>query len=247
MAVSLTACYDEMDDKANIDAKYVLANTPSVAMSSAAADDYSSATVSATVSSTEGVLETGFMVAGSSDFAGAKTHIAESATSISVSLSGLTDMTTYHVKAYAYLADGRIVYSEPTTFTTPEAPTYELAGTYTAIEYDAETGDAGSYEVTVEVNGTDVKITNLWDGGMTVTGTYDTETQTVTIPTGQLIYVHASYGNVLMNAVNDAISGYTKAVICKFTPKGGFLKTSIWAAECSAGTFGFYYVNMSHK
>ena len=236
-ALSLTGCYDEMDDKAVVDAQHALANAPTVSMSSATANDFSSATVTASISSVEGVVESGFMVAASSDFANAKAYIVESTSSISTIVAGLTEMTSYYVKAYAYLGDGRLVYSEPTTFTTLEAPSFELAGTYAATEYDA----------TVEVNGTEVKITNFWEGGKTVVGTYDEATQTVTIPTQQLIYVHASYGDVLMTAVNDAISAYTPAIICQFAPKGGLLTTSNWGAVCSAGSFGYFYVSMTHK
>lgn len=249
LALGLTGCYDEMDDKAVIDAQYALANVPTVAMSSATANDHSSATVAASVSSIEGVVESGFMVAGSSDFSGAKSYIVEKSASISTQVSGLAEMTTYHVKAYAYLADGRLVYSEPVTFTTLEAPSYELAGAYAAMDYDAQTGEAASeaYEVTVELNGTEAKITNIWDGGETVVGTYDEATQTITVATQQLILVHPSYGDVNMVAVNDAISAYTEAVVFQFAPKGGLLVSSNWGAVCSAGSFGYYYVEMTHK
>lgn len=247
LSVTLTGCYDEMDDKASIDAQYALANTPAVSMSSAVANDHSSATVTASLSTVEGVVESGFMVAGKSDFSDEKAYIAENGASISAQVTGLAEMTTYYVKAYAFLGDGRLVYSEPTTVTTLEAPSFELAGTYAATEYDASTGEAAAaYDVTIEVNGTEVKITNLWEGGMTVVGTYDEETQTVTIPTQQLIYVHASYGDVFMMAI-DGSANYIDAVTCKFTPKGGFFETSLWAAVCSAGTFGYSWVEMAHK
>ncbi len=249
LAMGFTSCYDEMDDKASIDAKYALANTPTVAVSAATANDHSSATLTASISSIEGVVESGFMVAGNSDFSDAKAYIVENATSISVDVTGLVELTTYNVKAYAFLSDGRLVYSAPTTFTTLEAPSYELAGTYTAVDYDAETGETASeaYEITVEVNGSEAKITNIWDGGETVVGTYDAETNTVTVPTQQLIYVHASYGDVLMVAVNDAISAYTSDVVFQFTPKGGSLVSSNWGAVCSAGSFGYFYIEMAHK
>lgn len=247
LTLGLTGCYDEMDDKAVIDAQYALAGAPTVSMSSATANDHSSATVTASISTVEGVVESGFMVAGSSDFANAKAYIVENAASISAQVTGLAELTTYYVKAYAYLGDGRMVYSEPTTVTTLEAPSFELAGTYAATEYDASTGEAaGTYDVTIEVNGTEVKITNLWDGGMTVTGTYDEATQTVTIPTEQLIFVHANYGDVFMMAI-DGSANYIDAVTCQFTPKGGFFKTSYWAAVCAAGTFGYSWVEMAHK
>lgn len=248
-AMGFTSCYDEMDDKASVDAQYALANTPTVAISAATANDHSSATVTASISIVEGVVESGFMVAGSADFSGAKAYIVENATSISTQVTGLAEMTTYYVKAYAFLGDGRLVYSEPMTFTTLEAPSYELVGTYVAMDYDAKTGEAASeaYEVTVELNGTEAKLTNIWDGGETVVGTYDETAQTITVATKQLIFVHPSYGDVNMVAVNDAISAYTEAVVFQFTPKGGLLVSSNWGAVCSAGSFGYYYVEMSHK
>lgn len=247
LAMGLTGCYDEMDDKSVVDAKHVLANTPTVTISSATANDHSSMTIEASISSVEGVVESGFMVAESSDFADATPYIVENATTISTQVTGLAELTTYHVKAYAFLGDGRLVYSEPSTVTTLEAPIYELAGTYAATEFDAETGEAaGSYDVTIELNGTEAKITNLWDGGMTVVGTYDEANQTVTIPTQQLIYVHPNYGDVFMMAINSSAK-YIDAVTCKFTPKGGIFVTSYWAAVCSAGTFGYSWVEMAHK
>lgn len=126
-----------------------------------------------------------------------------------------------------------------------------MAGVYSATEYDAETGEiTGSYDVTVSfVNGseTEVELTNFWDVGMTVSGVYDKTTGVVTIPTNQVIYVHPAYGEVAMVAVNDAISANTTAVTCRFTAKGGFLNTSTWGAICSAGSFGYFYVQMAHK
>lgn len=251
LALGVSSCYDEMDDKATVDAQYALATTPTVALSSAVADDHSSATITATISSVEGVVESGFMYAGSSDFSGAKAVIVENAATITTQLTGLAELTTYYVKAYAFLGDGRLVYSEPTTFTTKEAPSYSLDGTYVATEYDAQTGKASAqYEITiafVEGSETEVEITNIWEGEKTVKGTFDAATNTVTIPTNQLIYVHSSYGDVLMRAVNDEISAYTSAVVCKFTPKGGMLVTSNWGAVCSAGSFGYFYISMTHK
>ena len=247
LALGMSSCYDEMDDKDVVDAKYALANTPTVTMSSAAANDHASATVAASISTIDGVVESGFMVAESSDFSDAKAYIVENATSISTTLEALAELTTYYVKAYAFLGDGRLVYSEATSLTTLEAPSYELAGTYTATDYDASTGEAdGTYEVTVEVNGSEVKITNFYDGGETVVGTYDAETQTVTIPTKQVIFVHSNYGDVWMMAI-DSSASYIDEITCKFTPKGGFFQTSYWEALCGAGYFGRYWTEMSHK
>ena len=89
---------------------------------------------------------------------------------------------------------------------------------------------------------TDIKITNLWDGGKTINAKYDSKTGKVSIPTKQVIFVHADYGDVWMEDVNGSqnISGL-------FTPKGGFLNINAFSAMCGAGTFGDRYVKMSHK
>lgn len=251
LALGMSSCYDTMEDKDTFDAQYALGSTPTVSMTSATANDHSSATVSASISAVEGVVESGFMVATSSDFSDATPFIVENATSITTQVTALAEATTYYVKAYAFLGDNRLVYSEATSFTTQAAPIYELAGTYAATEFDAETGEAtAQYEVTIAFaagSETEVEITNFWEGGKTVKGTYDAATQTVTIPSDQLIYVHASYGDVVMKGLNNDISAYTTAIVCQFTPKGGLFTTSNWGAVCSAGAFGFFYVEMSHK
>jgi len=252
LVMGVSSCYDLMDSKDSVDRKFASNANITVSVSSVEANNFSSASISGTVNSTEGVLETGIMVSYSSDFSAATAYAAkEVGASFTVSLSGLTEATTYNVKAYAYLADGQMLYSDARSFTTPTAPVYELAGVYSATEYDAETGEiTGSYDVTVSfVNGseTEVELTNFWDVGMTVSGVYDKTTGVVTIPTNQVIYVHPAYGEVAMVAVNDAISANTTAVTCRFTAKGGFLNTSTWGAICSAGSFGYFYVQMAHK
>lgn len=252
LAMGLSGCYDLMDSKDSVDSKFALNANITVSVSSAEANGFSSASIQGTVNSIEDVIETGIMVSSSTDFSAAAVYAAkEVGTSFTIALSGLTEATTYNVKAYAYLADGQISYSDVRSFTTPVAPVFELAGVYSATEYDAKTGEiSSSYDVTVSfVNGseTEVELTNFWEGGMTVTGVYDKTTGVVTIPTNQVIYVHPSYGEVKMVAVNDAISAYAKAVTCQFTAKGGFLNTSTWGAICSAGAFGYAYVKMAHK
>ena len=149
------------------------------------------------------------------------------------------------IRDSAYTIGGTIV-SEVTSITTPAAPIFELNGGYTAVDYNTEDNSAGeSYEVTIEfVSGstTDIKITNLWDGGKTINAKYDSKTGKVSIPTKQVIFVHADYGDVWMEDVNGSqnISGL-------FTPKGGFLNINAFSAICGAGTFGDRYVKMSHK
>lgn len=203
LAVGFTGCYDEMDDKASIDAKYALANTPAVTLSGASALDYASASVAASVSDVEGVIEVGFMVATTSDFAGAKYYKQNVAASIEMVLSGLTELTTYNVKAYACLGDGRIVYSEVSSITTPQAPplTSELLSgkTYSATVTDYW-NESYTFEVTLVADASDenkIYIQNLdpyfadygyvaEEGFNIFEGTLDTEKEIITVPAGQL-------------------------------------------------------------
>ena len=157
----------------------------------------------------------------------------------------LTEATTYYIRCYAYTVGGTKV-SEVTTVTTPAAPVYDLNGTYTAVDYSTDDDSAGdAYEVTVEfVNGstTDIKITNLWDGGKTIDAVYDPASGKISIPAQQLIFVHDKYGDVWMEDVNG-----TNSINGQFTAKGGFLNINAYNAVCGAGSFGGQYVKMNHK
>ena len=220
LAVGVTSCYDEMDSKSNIDAEYEQASNITASLGESAVLTFSEISVNGNISGTEGVLEAGFMVSTSADFASYNSYKAgEVASTFSSVINNLTENTTYYIRSYAYTIGGTIV-SEVTSITTPAAPIFELNGGYTAVDYNTEDNSAGeSYEVTIEfVSGstTDIKITN--------------------------IFVHADYGDVWMEDVNGSqnISGL-------FTPKGGFLNINAFSAICGAGTFGDRYVKMSHK
>lgn len=247
LVLGLTGCYDEMDDKATVDAKYESTDKPTVTLSSVEAIDFSSIDVSGTISTTENILEAGFMYATDESFHDATCVPMDEVTeSFNGTIAGLVEQTTYYVRSYAVTVAAGTAVSEATSVTTPAAPVFELNGVYTAVDYSAEDDSAGeSYEVTIEfVSGstTDIEITNLWGGGMTINAKYDPETGKVSIPAKQVIYVHASYGDVWMEDVNgsESISGL-------FTPKGGFLNINTFSAICGAGTFGDQYVKMSHK
>lgn len=246
LAVGVTSCYDEMDSKSNIDAEYEQASNITASLGESAVLTFSEISVNGNISGTEGVLEAGFMVSTSADFASYNSYKAgEVASTFSSVINNLTENTTYYIRSYAYTIGGTIV-SEVTSITTPAAPIFELNGGYTAVDYNTEDNSAGeSYEVTIEfVSGstTDIKITNLWDGGKTINAKYDSKTGKVSIPTKQVIFVHADYGDVWMEDVNGSqnISGL-------FTPKGGFLNINAFSAICGSGTFGDRYVKMSHK
>lgn len=246
LSVALTGCYDEMDDKAVIDALHFQENTVSASIGEVSAINFSTVTMSGSVSSVDGVSEVGFMVSTSADFSTYSAYPAdELSTSFAYTLT-TTDETTLYIRTYAYGIGGVTNVSETKSVTTPVAPKFEISGTYEAIDYDASSSEPTTpYEVTVELLDDDeynLAITNLWDGGMTIYANYNQETGVVTIPAGQVIYVHASYGDVWIEEYNGA-----STVVGQFTIKGGYLKLKAWGAVCSAGYFGYQTTSMAHK
>ena len=258
LAVGFTSCYDEMEDKASVDAKYALANVPTVTLSATNVIDYSSASVAASFSSVEGVVEVGFMVAASADFSGAKIYTASAvASSIEQALAGLAEQTTYNVKAYAYLGDGRMVYSDASSFTTPEAPALSaemLSGkTYTATVTNYF-GDVFTFNVTLVADAADpnkIWIHNLdpyfasygytaENGYNIFEGVLDVENETITIAQGQKI----GYGGVALvvfdDADPDAATGYSDLVI-KVISKGAALKVENAFGFNEGGFYDLFY------
>ena len=254
-ALSLTSCNETMDDKAKIDAQYDTMEAPAIAMASAAATAYDKATVTGTVLDLENVQEVGFQVATDAQFSSFDSYVSdEVATTFTAEITDLQEKTTYYVRSYVFTKTGKIAVSEATSFTTPKAPIYDIDGTYTVTEYNASTGEAGAstYQMTVtfdESNPSKVYIYNLWDGDETMTGVYDAETNTISVPSNQNIYYYPGYGYVIARGVNDAITAYVNKITFTFTPLGGTMVSSIMQAYLTAASysFGFFYVSMKHN
>ena len=258
LAVGFTGCYDEMDDKASIDAKYELANVPTVSLSNANAIDYASASVAASLSSVEGVVEAGFMVAANADFSGAKLYAASAvSSSFEQALAGLAEQTTYNVKAYAYLGDGRMVFSEASSFTTPQAPALSaelLSGKSYTANVTSYFGDVFTFNVTLVADAADpnkIWIHNLdpyfasygytaENGYNIFEGVLDVENETITIAQGQKI----GYGGVALvvfdDADPDAATGYSDLVI-KVISKGAALKVENAFGFNEGGFYDLFY------
>ncbi|MBO5224814.1 MAG: hypothetical protein J6B46_00145 [Parabacteroides sp.] len=245
LAFGVTSCYDEMGDKAGIDAQYEKASNVTVSLGEVSVVSFSEVAANVNVSDTIGVLEVGVMVSTTQDFSDYDSYKAnELALTFNKSITGLSEETTYYVRGYAYTTTGGTVVSESTSITTPVAPIFNLDGTYTCVEYDESGSVNGSYEITiafVEGSTTEVEITNIWEGGKTVSGTFDPATGKLTIPDKQIIYVHPSYGDVWIESENGV------ALVGQFTAKGGFLNTGVFGAICSAGYFGYQYLEMTHN
>ena len=258
LSVALTGCYDEKDDKATIDAQHALANTPSVATSSASALDYASAAVTGTVNSVEGVIEVGFMVATAADFSDAKVYAMDAvATSFEKTLSGLAEQTTYNVKAYAFLGDNRIVYGEVTSITTPQAPplsTELLDGkTYTA-NVTSYYGTALTMEVTLVADAEDptkIYVHNLEpyfasfgyvaaNGFNIFEGVLDVEAETITVAQGQKLGYYDTVLTVFNNADPDAATDYSDMTI-NVISKGAALQIQNAFGPDEGGFYEIYY------
>ncbi|MBE6300260.1 MAG: hypothetical protein E7085_00165 [Parabacteroides distasonis] len=244
LAFGVTSCYDEMEDKSSIDSQYEKASNVTVSLGEVSVVSFSEIAANVSVSDTIGVLEVGVMVSNTQDFSSYTAYAEENlALSFKKAITGLSEETTYYVRAYAYTVAGGTVVSEPVSVNTPAAPIFDLNGTYTCVEYDESGTLNGSYKVAIAFvagSTTEVEITNIWEGGMTVSGTFDPATGKLTIPANQVILVHPSYGDVWIEA-EDGV-----ALVGQFTAKGGFLNTGVFGAVCSAGYFGYQYLKMTH-
>ena len=257
-AFSLTSCDKTMDDKASIDAQYERATSATVSLSGVSAVDFQTITASANIGSESEVIEEGIQICASSDFAKGVSSYAndEVASSFSIEIPGLAELTTYYVRAYAMTRTAGLIVTEPQSVTTPKAPIFPLDGTYTVTEWDVEddhetwTPAAETYEMTItfdEADPTIVNITNIWGGGMTVQGQYDAETGIITVPNMQVIYVHNTYGDVWLRGIDLDEGVYTDCVYFQFTALGGKMVSTSMAAQCAAGDFGYFYLTMEHQ
>lgn len=261
LGLAFASCQESLiDDKADIDAKYEATRqtAPTISLSTTPTSvDYQSIGAVLSLSDTTNVEECGVMYSTTNDFASYSVATGTKALSSSITISKLTELTTYYVRGYVVTKDGAtVVGSDIMTATTTKTPIFDLVGDYTAGDYtydsdnDAFTSPTENYTVNIafeEGSTTNVLITNLWGGGETLVGEWNEEDQTITIPSGQVVYVHASYGDAAIYGVNDDISGYTDSIVLQFTKIGGTLRTSYYQVSVSAGSFGIYYTTMSHN
>lgn len=251
VALAFTSCYDTMDDKRDIDAQHESAfATPVISSASATAPAYNEVAVTVSVEDKNNVAEQGIQLSTSEAFT-TDDYIANEGVdeSYTISVGNLSELTTYYYRAYAVGKNGGMVYGSTQSITTPEAPATPLEGTYTAQEYAYKNGSWGKsgdpYKITIafEEGSTEVvNVTNIWDAGTTVQGVYDAETHVITVPNQQLIYTDDTYGPLLLMGMNDAMTAYAD-VTFTFTPRGGAMKSSIWACLITTGAYAGYFYN----
>ena len=259
-AACLTSCQESLiDDKAVIDAEHEATRLtpPTVTLVGEAANvTFRSVSADFTISDISNVEECGLFVSTDNTFKTYTVIKKDAATSVSATVTGLNELTTYYIKAYAVTKDGSTVVSDNIlSATTTKTPVFDIEGNYTATDYkyngDKEFEASGkTYTVNVaftDASKTKVKITNLQGLGTTIEGDYDAAKGTVTVKSGTYIFTHEEYGDAVIGGVNDDISDYTETVVFKFTALGGEMETSNYRISVSAGDFGFYYTSMEHQ
>ncbi len=250
---SLTSCFKVMGDKASYDAQFAV-DAPKVTLDITDIKFNKATATFGVYDSVDLAHQTGIMFSETEDFAEYETIISDAAGK-PVLISGLLPLSTYFVRAFVYGKGGQVAYSDIKKFTTADSPAFPLAGNYTATDYKLNTStytfaqDGDSYDVFITVSGNDVEIFNLWGGEEIITGTYDTATHIIAVPTFQLILLHPTYGEVVAAALKADLSDYDDYVYFEFAPKGGTIETSMYQALVPAlgAGFGIYATEMIHE
>lgn len=255
LAVGLTGCYDEMDSKASVDEQYASSNAPTAEIGAATVIDYSSFSVSGSISSTENVLEAGFQVSSSEDFSGASFYPAEEiSTSFNATIDNLKDNTTYYVRTYAVTRAAGTSVSSAQTATLPKAPEFEdtyLIGTYSATDIDITTGEADGEAYSVKIaQGSmwnKVVISNIWGGELDIEATVDFEKKTITTDPNSIIYVHSDYGDIWAWGITmengNVVYNKDHVAIATYDDKGN-IHFGNWAPVDAEGAWGYYMTEL---
>ncbi len=252
-AATFVACDDVMDDKADIDASHQVVVNVVPTSTQAENITFSSADMVVSLEDSVNILEVGMQLALDEDFY-VNTFVSadEVKKTNPISITDLVDGVTYYARPYIITVNGNTVVGETITFSTPVAPIFEIDGTYMVTEYNASKGTAqAQYEVQiafVEGSETDVLITNIYDFGKTIAGTYNPETQTISVASGtQCVADDAfGYGPAVISGLNASITAFTPTVDFMFTPKGGAMVSSNFAVQVSAGNLDFCFLKMQH-
>ena len=258
LGMVLTSCYDEVDDKSVIDKQYEKATATTVTLTAGEVVDYQTLSLTATLSDTLDIIEQGFQVSTSEDFADAAYQPANrDELTFAANPSGLEGLTTYYARAYAFTNAGQVIYSESTKLTTPRTPIYDINTTFLVheYEYDEDAGwqiqvgedgsDAGYYLMSIEFaegSETDVLIHGFLGFDATIVGVWDPETSTVTIPGSQVVGEHPTYGPMFPVAFDMSTGDYAAddIITLQFKSLGGSLVSTPYTLSVSAGYFGIY-------
>ena len=223
-------------------------------------DDFESLHATGTVADSTLISEAGLMVSANADLSEASYFPADSVSkNYEVKVTDLEELTDYYVCAYVVNKNGSILHGEPQKVTTPKAPEFSIAGKYLCTNFVfspyteeflpaddesmAEMGMSATYDLTinfVEGSDTEVEITNLWDGGMTIEGEWDPEAKTVTIFDRQQIADHPAYGEIIFLGITDEVDNYQDYLYITMDKKGNISSSNYMPYDTEAwGTFRF--------
>ena len=249
------SCNDTMDDKDEVESGWSHLPNPTATVS-VTESTYCDALLKVTISELDNVIEYGVQYSKDKDFVNGKYVAASSSdvTETDIKVTGLDEKTTYYLRPYVITRSNITIFGEPSSLTTAAAPIFALEGTYTATYFsrdeDGSFVDGGTtYKVEIAFvagSNTEVNIINLWDGGETISGTYDAETGIITVGQNQLLYTDPTYGECFLKPVNNTITNYQPEMSMKFVSLGGSLTTGYYSVVCSLGSFGFFYTTMTH-
>ena len=111
VALAFVSCNSTMDDKDEIDAKYVVGTAPTVAIANAAGGS-SAVTVSGTVSDASKVVEVGVRVSSTEDMADpAYWPAAVVANEFTAVAKKLQPLTAYYIQVYSVAKDNQMTFS----------------------------------------------------------------------------------------------------------------------------------------
>lgn len=118
-----------------------------------------------------------------------------------------------------------------------------ICGNWTWTDYDFNTGEtteSDTYTVSItEAGDNKIEITNVWDGGRTITATVDLENSHISIDPNQVIFVHNNYGNTYMNYFNGSAYSRTLPISGECTFRG--ISIDGWGAFVHDYGVGSYF------
>lgn len=262
LAMACTSCNDLIDDKATIDAKYHI-DLPTLSLQSATAVDYSTISVTYTISDIDGLANAGVQVSTSSDFAKAEYIAIEPEESGVAIATGLAPETKYYVRLYAYTPDN-CAFSETKEVTTPSVPLTAalLEGkTYKATGVEDYWGDAYDFGISFIADAEDpykVVVCDLdayfAENGFTAEkgynmyeGVLDPETGIISVAFGQ----STGYKDVYLYAFDtdhiDTATGYDDVKIQVNNFGASITVLNSWGTKTDAGYWSMYFGGLTLK
>lgn len=119
----------------------------------------------------------------------------------------------------------------------------DVFGNYKTTQYSANNTGDETYYMSIDKIGNDptvVYIWNLWIGKKYIEGKLNTDTGDITIPSGQIIQVHESYGNIW-------IDPYSETITLTYNKEKRSYVSNYFIPRCNEGHFGCYFIEMVHQ